>query len=85
MTPETALQAGQLLRDMTVLQGTMDVIDAAADNGTFLAGGPVPTDDPHRPFDLPMMTPEESKGVFAAMRKVLEARVKLLTAKLDKL
>jgi hypothetical protein len=85
MTPEAAAKAGEILRDMGVLQGNIASIDAALENSTFLAGGPLPTDNPDDPINLPPLTAEESKAVFGAVHDVLSARLKLLTDALSEM
>jgi hypothetical protein len=82
VTPETAAQAAQLLRDIEALQSRADAIKTAAENKHFIAGGAIPTDNPDLPLDLPQMTAYESKAIFDAAMAVLSVRLKALTAKL---
>ena len=85
MTPETAAQAAQLLRDIGVLQSKVDVIGAAMENSHFIAGGPLATDNPELLIDLPPMTADESKAIFGAAMNILAVRLKAMTATLAKL
>jgi hypothetical protein len=85
MTPETAAQAAQLLRDIGILQGKVDAIGAAMENSHFIAGGLLPTDNPEIPIDLPPMTVDESKAIFGAAMNILGMRLKAMTATLANL
>jgi hypothetical protein len=85
VTPETAAQAAQLLRDIEALQSRADAIKTAAQNKHFIAGGAIPTDNPELPLDLPQMSADESKVLFDAAMTVLGVRLKAMTAKLASL
>ncbi len=82
MTPETATQAVQLLRDIEALKVNVYSVTEAMDSKNFLAGCPMPTDNPTSPIDLPALSVDESRVVLDAVLKVVQTR---LTAAQEKL